>query len=71
MSLASPTGKTDDVTVFYGVVTAPKISLSSTVTDVLRISGDEKGFMSKFAYEISRHRCFERETDGLNTQVAF
>ena len=59
------------MTTSYGVVTAPRISFSSTVTDVLRIGSDEKGFVSKFAYEISKHRCFEREMDGLNTQVAF
>lgn len=59
------------MTVSYGVVTAPKISLTSTATDVLTIGGDEKGFMSKFAYEVSKHRCFEREMKGLNTQVGF
>jgi len=71
ISLASAAGRADDVTVFYGVVTAPNISLPSTVRDVLRIGSDEKGFVSEFAYEISKHRCFEREMDGLNTQVAF
>lgn len=59
------------MTVSYGVVTAPKFSFSSAVRDVLRISSDEKGFVSEFAYEISKHRCFKREMDGLNTQVAF
>lgn len=59
------------MTVSYGVVTAPKITLLSTVADVLEISKGEKGFMSQFAYEISQHRCFERELDGLNTRVAF
>jgi catalase len=53
------------------VVTAPEITLSSAVADVLRVGKGEKGFMSQFAYEISKHRCFERELDGLNTQVAF
>ena len=71
ISLAPLTGETDDVTVSYGVVTAPKISLSSTVVDVLMVGKGEKGFIAQFAYEISKHRCFERELDGLNTQVAF
>jgi len=71
ISLAPVTGKTDDVTVSYGVVTASKISLSSTVADVLMIGRDEKGFVSQLAYEISKHRCFERELGGLSTQVAF
>lgn len=59
------------MTVSYGVVTTPKISLSSTVADALIVGQGEKGFMSQFAYEISKHRCFKRELDGLNTQVAF
>jgi catalase len=71
ISLASPTGQASDVTVSYGVVTASKISSLLTAMDVLRISGDDKGFLSEFAYEISKHRCFRREMDGLNTQVAF
>lgn len=71
VSLAPLTGQTDELTVSYGVVTAPKISLTSAVADVLRVGKQEKGFMSQFAYEISKHRCFERELDGLNTQVAF
>lgn len=53
------------------MVTAPKVTLLSTTADVLKIGKGEKGYMSQFAYEISRHRCFERELDGLNTQVAF
>jgi len=64
-------GQVDEVTVSYGVVTAPKMSLLSTVASMLKISEGEKSFTSQFAYEISKHRCFERELDGLNTQVAF
>ena len=59
------------MTVSYGVVTTPKTTLLSTVADILEISKGKNGFMNQFAYEISRHRCFERELDGLNTQVAF
>ena len=59
------------MTVSYGVVTAPKITLLSTLGAALKISEGEGGFTSQFAYEISKHRCFERELDGLNTQVAF
>lgn len=71
ISLAPLNGHTNDVTVSYGVVTASKITLSSTMADVLNIGKGEKGFMQQFAYEISRHKCFERELDGLNVQVAF
>ena len=71
IKLAPLTGNTDDVTVSYGVVTAPKITLSSTAMEVLMDGKGETGFMSQFAYEISKHRCFERELHGLNVQVAF
>jgi len=52
-------------------VTTPKITLSSTMADVLGVGKGDKGFVSQFAYEISKHRCFERELDGINMQVAF
>ena len=59
------------MTVSYGVVTAPKTTFLSTMAGVTKISKDENRFTSQFAYEISKHRCFQRELDGLNTQVAF
>ena len=59
------------MTVSYGVVTATKISLLSTAVEAVTVSGAEKGFISQFAYEISKHRNFERELQGLNTRVAF
>ena len=57
--------------VSYGVVTTPKITLKSAIADVLVVGKGEKGFISQFAYEISKHRCIERELDGINVQVAF
>lgn len=56
----------------YGVVTVGSYSLKSVATDVLNIaSGGDKGFISNFAFEISKHRCYERETDGLASKVAY
>ena len=52
----------------YGVVTTGKYNIKSTVVD---ISPDAKGFVSNFAYQISKHRCYEREEDGLAKRVAY
>ena len=65
------TGQADEVTVSYGVVTSPKITFFSTMVGVTKISEEEDRFTSQFMYEISKHRCFQRELDGVNTQVAF
>ena len=60
----------DHVTISYGVVTVGKVSLTSVATDVLEIAHD-KGFVSSFAYEVSKHRCYDRESDGLTSRVAY
>lgn len=62
---------TDDVVTSYGVVTTGKYDVKSAVVDALEISPGSKGFVSNFAYEISKHRCYERELDGLTSQVAY
>lgn len=61
----------DSVHTSYGVVTTGKYDISSATTDALAIAPGEKGFFANFAYELSKHRCYERETDGLIAQVAF
>ncbi|KAK7037458.1 catalase 1 [Paramarasmius palmivorus] len=61
----------DEVTVSYGVVTTGNYSVSSAVTDALKIAPGSKGFASNLAYEISKHKCWERETAGLASMVAF
>ena len=56
----------------YGVVTAGKYDVKSAVTDALEIAtGNTKGFVTNLAYEISQHRCYLRETDGLISRVAY
>jgi len=71
VELASVSSGSDDVKVSYGVVTAASYSASSAASDVLKMGPEEKGFVSQFAYEISKHRCWEREMDGLTAKVAF
>ena len=61
----------DIVTNSYGVVTVGKYDFGSVAADTLKIDQEEKGFVSQFAYEVSKHRCYEREIDGLTKQVAF
>jgi catalase len=61
----------DEVISHYGVVTTGIYNTSSATTDVLQISSGPKGFVSNFAYEISKHRCYDRELDGLSAQVAY
>ncbi|KAF9466251.1 catalase [Collybia nuda] len=61
----------DAVVSSYGVVTTGKYVATSAAVDVLAIAPSSKGFASSFAFEISKHRCFERELDGLVSRVAF
>lgn len=61
----------DDVVTSYGVVTVGKYDVKSAVVDALKISPNAKGFTSNFAYAISKHRCYERELDGLTSQIAY
>ncbi len=61
----------DNVTTSYGVVTAGKYDAGSAAADALSIKQGEKGFLSNFAYELSKHRCYEREMDGLAGRVAY
>ncbi|KAK3985853.1 CATA large catalase encoded by the catA protein [Cladorrhinum sp. PSN332] len=59
----------DEVTESYGVITVrqPKV-LSEVVKEIFK-GGD--GFMEKFFYNVASHRCWDRELDGLHSQVAY
>ncbi|KIM31835.1 hypothetical protein M408DRAFT_327249 [Serendipita vermifera MAFF 305830] len=54
----------------YGVVTARSYSLPSAAADLVIKEGDT-GFIANFSYYVSKHRCWERESDGLCARVAF
>jgi catalase len=60
-----------DVKTSYGVVTTGKLDAKAVAAGPLRIARDSKDFMGAFAYVISCHRCYERETDGLTSRVAY
>ncbi|KAF9243856.1 catalase-like domain-containing protein [Melanogaster broomeanus] len=64
-------GNSDQIVSSYGVVTTGKYSASSLMTDVLKIAPGSEGFVANFAYQVSQHRCYEREIDGLTEMVAF
>lgn len=61
----------DQVVSSLGVVTVGKLSAASLAADTLKIAQDDKGFISNFAYEVSKHRCYERELKGLTAKVAY
>lgn len=61
----------DNVVSSYGIVTTGKVSASTIAADMFNIAQGEKGFISNFAYEVSKHRCYERELKGLTTKVAY
>ncbi|KAF9555559.1 catalase [Agrocybe pediades] len=61
----------DAIVSSYAVVTTGKYDVKSAVVDALTIAPGPKGFVANFAFEISKHRCYEREMDGLANRVAF
>jgi len=59
-----------DALTSYGVVTLrdPK---PAGLLEVVQATKNAKTFLDKFVYSVSRHRCWERELEGLSTQVAY
>ena len=58
-----------DVTESYGVVTVGKVDESSMEKPV-EIVKQGKGFIDQFFFQISQHRCWQRELDGLSDMVS-
>ncbi|KAI0480710.1 catalase [Xylariaceae sp. FL0804] len=54
----------------YGVVTLAKASPDS-FKEVVTIAKEGAGFLEKLWFQISQHRNFDRELDGLSSQVAY
>ena len=55
----------------FGVVTVGKVNLPSLAASAFKVTGDDKSFVSKFVYEVSKHRCYDRELQGLTKRVAY
>lgn len=54
----------------YGVTTLAKYE-SGSIKESITMVKDAADFMSAFAFNISKHRIFERELDGLESKVAY
>ncbi|KAI0969297.1 catalase [Xylaria arbuscula] len=54
----------------YGVVTIAKVAPDS-LKGAVTIAREGTGFLQKFWYQIAQHRNFDRELEGLNSQVAY
>jgi len=56
----------------YGVVTAGALGeKQGTATDTLNMQEGARHFLDAYAWNISRHRNFERELHGLTSKVAY
>jgi len=53
----------------YGVVTAPGVGGEGK--GVLEMAKGAKGFLDAYAFSISEHRCWARESEGLTEMVAY
>lgn len=60
-----------EATSSLGVVTVGKFSVPGFAESVLKIASDDNNFVSKFTYEVSKHRCYDRELKGLTKKVAY
>ncbi|KAL7626476.1 catalase 1 [Parahypoxylon ruwenzoriense] len=54
----------------YGVVTMSKV-VPESLKETVSIAKEGAGFLEKFWYQISQHKNFDRESAGLNAQVAY
>ncbi|KAK3369595.1 catalase-like domain-containing protein [Lasiosphaeria ovina] len=59
-----------DVLERYGVVTVGQVKPTS-FSEAVTIAKGAKGFLENFFYAIAQHRNWDRELDGLNTQIAY
>lgn len=61
-----------DVVDSYGVVTAGGVGTSSGgIKESLKMIKGAKNFLDAYAFNISQHRNFRREMDGLTSMVAY
>lgn len=61
--------KSNKVVTSYGVVTGWNVSVK--LMQSTKIGPSETAWASAFAYEVSKHRCWERELDGLTKKLAY
>lgn len=70
MTFAAVSGSSEGgVVESYGVVTAPGVGGEGK--GVLEMAKGAKGFLDAYAFNISEHRCWARESEGLSAMVAY
>ncbi|KAI1180009.1 catalase [Nemania sp. FL0916] len=60
----------DKVVESYGVVTLAKVSPGS-LKEVVTIAKESTDFLQQFWYQMSQYKNFDRELDGLSSQLAY
>ncbi len=65
------TTSSDQVVESYGVVTARALPTGNVIKDAVNLVKGATDFISNFAFQVSQHRCWARETDGLSSKVAY
>lgn len=68
VNLAAPVNS--DVLESYGVVTVGRVDERSSLKQPVEVLKQAKGFIDTFFHQISQHRCWQRELDGLSDRVA-
>lgn len=64
-------GESGEVVDSYGVVTAAGVGAPSGIAEALKMVKGAKTFLDAYAFNISQHRNFKRELDGLTSMVAY
>jgi catalase len=64
-------GESGEVVDCYGVVTAAGVGRPTGVTEALKMAKGAKNFLDAYAFNVSQHRNFKRELDGLTSMVAY
>lgn len=70
IQLPSVSVSTGDVNESYGVVTLKDVKPES-LSEIVDLAKNSKGFFESFFYAVSQHRCWERELDGLSTMISY
>jgi catalase len=55
----------------YGVVTAGTVGDADSLKEGIKMAKNAKSFVDAYAYNLSQHRNFKRESDGLTEMIAF
>lgn len=64
------TSSSHKATESYGVVTL-RDAKPEHLGEIITVAKEAEGFLEKFVYAVSQHRCWQRELDGLSKMVAY